>query len=280
MKPDTTSSTDMPSNTDSTSSPGMPPLPLNGLPNFRDFGGYATTDGRHVREGVLYRSQAFGGATEADLEYLAGLDIRLVCDLRSELERQKAADRWPVGAGPTRLYFDIRNDARAGQSELIETIRSEPNPSGVHRGMMLIYRGMPAAFAPVLPQLFEHLLDPRHLPMVIHCHAGKDRTGFICAVILAALGVEPRHITADYLLTGERINRGQLSLELVGTFSDFVGVPLTVEALQVALDVKPEFLEAAMHSLDVDYGGIEGYLQSAGKLSAANRQQLRDNLLR
>ena len=258
-------------------------LPLNGLPNFRDFGGYATRDGRRVRRGVLYRSQAFAGATEQDLEYLDGLGIRLVCDLRSETERRTAQDRWPAGAPagapPAHLYLDIRNDARAGHSELIETIRSQPNPDGVHRGMMLIYRGMPAAFAPVLPQLFEHLLDPAQLPMVIHCHAGKDRTGFICAIILAALGVDREHIVADYLLTEQRIDRMQLSLELVDTFSTFVGVPLTVESLQVALDVRPEFLDAAMHSLDVDHGGIEGYLRDVGKLSTAARERLCRNLL-
>src|ERR1700722_13993295 len=163
------------------------PLPLNGLPNFRDFGGHAAPGGRRVRQGVLYRSQAFGGATEEDLQFLAGLGIRLVCDLRSETERRTAQDRWPVDSGPARLYLDIRNDARAGHRELIDTIRSQPNPAGVHRGMLLVYRGMPASFAPVLPQLFEHLLDPVHLPLVIHCHAGKDRTGFICALILAAL---------------------------------------------------------------------------------------------
>jgi len=259
--------------------PAAPALPLRGLPNFRDFGGYATTDGRRVREGVLYRSQAFGGATAEDLEYLAGLDIRLVCDLRSEFERKQAQDRWPTGLEPARLYLDIRNDARAGHGELIDTIRNEPNPSGVHRGMLLIYRGMPAAFAPVLPQLFEHLLDPARLPAVIHCHAGKDRTGFICAVILAALGVEPQHIAADYLLTARRIDRMQLSLELVDTFSAFVGMPLTAEALEVALDARPEYLEAAMQTLAADYDGIDGYLRNAGKLRPSERERLRSLLL-
>jgi protein-tyrosine phosphatase len=254
-------------------------MPLIGIPNFRDFGGYATQDGRRVRNGVLYRSQAFAGATEEDLEFLAGLGIRLVCDLRSEMERHEGQDRWPVGTPPARLFLDLRNDVRAGHNELIDTIRAQPNPTGVHRGMMLVYRGMPAAFAPVLPQLFEHLLDPAHLPMVIHCHAGKDRTGFICAVILAALGVEREDIVADYLLTAQRIDRNRLSHELVATFSAFVGVPLTAESLQVALDVRLEYLNAAMDALEEHYGGIDRYLQDTGKLSFANLERLRDILL-
>jgi len=249
---------------------------LVGIPNFRHFGGYATQDGKRVSNGVLYRSQAFAGATEEDLEFLSGLGIRLVCDLRSELERRDGQDRWPVGTPPARLFLDLRNDVRAGHNELIDTIRSQPNPTGVHRGMMLVYRGMPAAFAPVLPQLFEHLLEPAHLPMVIHCHAGKDRTGFICAVILAALGVDREHIVADYLLTAQRIDRMRLSLELVETFSAFVGVPLTAESLQVALDVRLEYLGAAMETLEEHYGGMDQYLQDVGKLSAAHRDRLRE----
>jgi protein-tyrosine phosphatase len=145
---------------------------------------------------------------------------------------------------------------------------------------MLIYRGMPAAFAPMLPQLFARLLDPAHLPMVIHCHAGKDRTGFICAVILAALGVPDQHIVADYLLTAKRLDRRQLSLEVVETFSAFVGVPLSTEALQAALDVRPEYLNAAMHSLETDYGGVEGYLQTVARLSPTDRERLGNNFLR
>lgn len=260
-------------------SPAPPALPSSGLPNFRDFGGYATNDGRHVRKGVLFRSQAFGGATEEDLAYLAGLGIRLVCDLRSELERRNGKDRWPVGIEPPRLYLDIRNDARAGHSELIDTLRSQPNAEGVHRGMLLIYRGMPAAFAPVLPRLFDHLLDPSRFPLVIHCHAGKDRTGFICALILAALGVRHDDILADYLLTAQRIDRMRLSLEVVDTFSTFVGVPLTADALQGALDVRPEFLDASLRALDTDYGGLDAYLRAVGKLDPKRRKNLCDALL-
>jgi hypothetical protein len=72
----------------------------------------------------------------------------------------------------------------------------------------------------------------------------------------------------------------QLSLELVETFSAFVGVPLTAEALQVALDVRPEYLDAAMQTLAADYGGIDSYLQTVGKLTAVDRERLRSNLLR
>jgi protein-tyrosine phosphatase len=144
----------------------------------------------------------------------------------------------------------------------------------------MIYRGMPASFAPVLPQLFERLLDAENLPVVIHCHAGKDRTGFICAVILEALGVRREDALADYLLTAERIDRSRMGVDLAETFSAFVGVPLSTAAVQVALDVRPEFFDAAMQSLAADYGGVDGYLEKAGKLGAAQRAKLRDIYLR
>lgn len=82
------------------------------------------------------------------------------------------------------------------------------------------------------------------------------------------------------MLTAQRLDRRLLSHELVETFSAFVGVPLSAEALQVASDVRQEYLGEAMHSLEADYGGVEGYLQTIGKLSPADRERMRGMLLR
>jgi protein-tyrosine phosphatase len=252
---------------------------LTGLPNFRDFGGHPTANGGVVRQGLLFRSQAFHFATEEDLEHLASMEIRLVCDLRSKLERSKSPGRWPQGADPIRLHLDILTDARAGHNDFIDTLRASPNADGVYRGMLVNYRNMPKAFGPVLPGLFSHILEPDNLPAVIHCHAGKDRTGFICAVLLGALGVDREHIFADYLLTAERIDAEQLAIGLADTFSSFVGVQFTRDALTPALEVHREYLAAAFEQLDRDFGGIEQYLEQVAGMTPTKIQALRGILV-
>ena len=191
----------------------------------------------------------------------------MVCDLRSEFERRSAVGPLAHRREPPRLYLDIRNDARAGHSELIETIRKEPNPAGVHRGMMLIYRGMAAAFAPVLPQFFSHICSSRAtfrwLSIATPARTARDLFAPSFSQRSASrIGTSsPTTCSPRSASTGK-----QLSVDLVDTFSAFVGVPLTAEALQVALDVRPEYLDAAMQSLEADYGGIDGYLQTVGGL--------------
>lgn len=252
---------------------------LPGLPNFRDFGGHPTSDGRRVRYGVLYRSQSFHFATERDLEQLADMDIRLVCDLRSGIERNHNPSRWPANADPVRLHLNIRTDARAGHSDFVEQMRASPNREGVYRGMLINYRNMPKAFAPVLQALFTHLTDPKHLPAVIHCHAGKDRTGFICAVILSALGVDREHVLADYLLSAERIDAEQLTHGLTETFSAFIGVHFTPDALAPALEVHEEYLAGALDQIDREHGGMDAYVERVGGLTPPRREQLQSLLL-
>jgi protein-tyrosine phosphatase len=248
--------------------------PLAGLPNFRDFGGHPTRDGRRVRHGLLYRSQSLHFATEEDLEQLARMNIRLVCDLRSRGERMRHPGRWHAGPDPVRLHLEINTDARAGNSEFVSVVRTSPDRDGVYRGMLVNYRSMPKAFAPVLRDLLVHLTDAQHLPAVIHCHAGKDRTGFICAVILSALGVDREHVMADYLRTAQVLDHRQVSSGIAELFSHLIGAPLSPEALQPVVDVRAEYLEAALGQIDADFGSLDAYLEQVGGLTPARRDAL------
>ncbi|HKQ84557.1 MAG TPA: tyrosine-protein phosphatase [Steroidobacteraceae bacterium] len=253
--------------------------PLLGMPNFRDFGGHPTADGRSVRYGRLYRSQSLHFATEEDLEQLARMDIKLVCDLRSRRERRRHPGRWHTSTDPVRLHLDISTDARAGNTEFAAVVQASPDYAGVYRGMMLNYRNFPRSFAPVLRELFSHLADEKHLPAVIHCHAGKDRTGFVCAVVLAALGVDREHVLADYLLTEQRMDRVQISAGLAEVFSHFIGVHLAPEALRPAVEVHEEYLKSSLEQIDAAHGGMDAYLEQVGGLTPAKRDQLKALLL-
>jgi protein-tyrosine phosphatase len=254
-------------------------IPLSGMPNFRDLGGYPTADGRRVRHGRLYRSQSLHFATEEDLQQLARMDIRLVCDLRSPRERRHQPGLWHDNGDPVRLHLDIQADARAGNAEFAAVVRASPDRAGLYRGMLVNYRNFHKSFAPVLRDLFDYLSNERHLPAVIHCHAGKDRTGFICAVILAALGVERQHLIEDYLLSEQRMDRGQLSAGLAEVFSHLIGLHLSPAALQPAIEVHAEYLKAALNQIDAYHGSMDAYLERVGGLTPQRREQLRALLL-
>ena len=255
---------------------------LQGAPNFRDLGGLTAADGRCIRTGRIYRSGFLAALTPADSEILAGFGIRLICDLRSHKERS----HWP-----TRLSFEVEHahypvpdplpgEVRRGDDGFWGTLRAAPNAQGARRAMLNNYRDMPSAFAGILPPLFARLLQPGLMPAVIHCHAGKDRTGFACAMILAALDVEEPLIIDDYLATrafypadpgGDPVIAGLALKQL--------GFALDAAALAPIEAVEPAYLAAAFDSVRDGFGSVARYLHEVAGLDETRREQLRALLL-
>jgi protein-tyrosine phosphatase len=245
---------------------------LIGAPNFRDFGGFVTVDGRRVRRGLLYRSERLSRLSDTDLEQLRPLGINLICDLRSEHERMRSPSRWPQGHEPERLDLRLNADLRAGNLALRDQIVADPSLAGVRRVMLDTYRMLPVNAAKGLGQLFERLAAGA-APVLIHCTAGKDRTGFICASIQHALGVPREDIVADYLLSAERIDiaaLAQVTREMVGE--------LEPEAAAAVNGVAAEYLDAAYASAAAQFGSFDGYLEWVG-VDRKLRQQLQSKLL-
>jgi protein-tyrosine phosphatase len=251
---------------------------LPGIPNFRDLGGLPAQDGKHLRLGRIFRSQSLDDASQADEQALIGMDVRLVCDLRSVIEREKSPTRWP-GAQPVFLNLSVDTDVRARNNDFLEQIRADPSIRGVERGMLVNYRNMPEAFLGVFPGLFAHLLDEKHLPAVIHCHAGKDRTGFICAVLLLALGVSKSCVYEDYLRTGHFVDSAALAAKMAVSFSAYSGVALKPEDMLPVVEVRRQYLDIALDCIDSRHGGLDRYLEIGCGLSSAQRMRLGDLLL-
>jgi protein-tyrosine phosphatase len=117
------------------------------------------------------------------------------------------------------------------------------------------------------------------LPAVIHCHAGKDRTGFVSALLLHVLGVPHQTIDADYLRTGELLDLDSLAEEMAIVFSDNAGLSLSAVTVKPIVEVHVEYLEAALQQIDADYGTLDGYLERVGELSSHQRARLCELLL-
>ncbi|MCK9284804.1 MAG: tyrosine-protein phosphatase [Rhodocyclaceae bacterium] len=240
-------------------------LPLQGAVNFRDLGGYRTSDGRQVKWNRIYRSDSLAELTDADVDAVASLGLRTLLDLRYQLERDKKPNRPLPGPLPEThaIGFYPLNNLKLFDRISEGTLTVEELDAWCCTSYRLF---LPE---PTFAQVLEKLLAPQAFPALIHCTSGKDRTGFASAVVLAALGVPRETIMEDFLLTNQY--RRDISY-LVEEKSD----PAVVYALS---GVQPEYLEACFNAIDSTWGSDEAYLRGGLGLSAEDQQRLQDILL-
>src|SRR5713226_5343431 len=233
-------------------------LNLAGANNFRDLGGYRTRDGRAVRWRQIFRSNHLGHLTAADIEVLRPLGLKSAFDFRGTEERvaaicgvaEVAVHSLPIE--PTvvaALRARLADGVPLSSADAVEVMRES-------------YQNYVRQNTPSFRALFVHLLEDR-APLVIHCTAGKDRTGFACALILHALGVPDDLIAEDYLLTNRFYRRDPTAS------SD-----LPEEVRQVLARVETSFLAAGFDAISTDYGDLENYLSDALGLGAGERAKL------
>lgn len=254
-------------------------LNLEGGCNFRDIGGYPTIDGRTIRWGHVFRAGVLSYFSCTDHERLARLDVRTICDLRQAGEREKEPTRWPGELQP--LFFD--DGIMALPPGVRELSRAEPTVAGMRAAMIAVYRAFPRWMEARLRGLFRFLEQGR-TPLVIHCSAGKDRTGMAVAVLLSALGVSRETVIEDYLLTNEAVNyeafiatRKNSWLGVGNAHHNLRSLPTEVRAEIFKADAA--YLQAAFEEIDVKYGGMDAYLATALGIGDATRQRLADLLL-
>jgi protein-tyrosine phosphatase len=248
-------------------------LHLDGVSNARDIGGYRTMDGRRVRRGMIYRSGDLFEATDRDLERLQALDVRLILDLRHDEEVAEAPDRLPEGAAYARLPYNAPTPALVQIAQLIAYL------GRMGELMHRIYDGILLESGPMRLGLLLHYLatDDRSLPALIHCTAGKDRTGLTVAILLSVLGVADDVVFADYALSNRAypvfyagIERNTRTLARLG---------LTPDDLQPLILANPAILQAAFTDLRARFGSLEGYLAETAGVDEVTLDLLRARLL-
>lgn len=176
-------------------------LQLAEAPNFRDLGGCPVGDGRRVRPGLLFRSEGLNALTDADVDVLSGARIRLVCDLRTAAERQAHPSRLPTDPAPLVMVAHPDSEAQDANPEAtMRVLEKSDARAGVEGYMHALYRSFPTTLASTTIALLERILCGK-VPVLVHCAAGKDRTGFVCSLILHALGATDETVMAEYLET-------------------------------------------------------------------------------
>jgi protein-tyrosine phosphatase len=254
--------------------------PFERIANFRDAGGHVTSDGHRVRTGLLYRCGHLANATDADVDVLEQLGVGVIVDLRRDDERGiEGESRVPSGArvvtlpiGDVRTGPDLRELLGSGDVERIK----EAFPPGAARDMML--RGSHAfvvddAHCAQYAEFVRTLVEADGTPVVVHCSAGKDRTGWAIALVLLALGVPEDVVVADYL----RSNEAQALRMASVTRSAATGLdPGLLEPLVL---VHVDYISTSLAALEEYWGGIDGYLGGGLGVDATLRSQLRSVML-
>lgn len=254
-------------------------LPLEGVHNFRDFGGYAVSGGGRLKRGLLWRSGQHHGASDDDLSKIAALGLADVFDLRSSKERETHPCRRPEDFAAA-IYHSEDPVVVAAPHVAAAMGSKERNAATVREGMRRNYGAI--AFRPELIAMIRHqlavLVDGRGASLV-NCMAGKDRTGIAVAMIQFAAGVHRDDVVADYLLTNTagdieaRIASGAETIRALARGMD-------PEVLRVIMGVEAEYLESAFNMIAEKHGSIDGYLREVLGVDDALRAKLREQLVK
>ncbi|MEZ5110060.1 MAG: tyrosine-protein phosphatase [Microbacteriaceae bacterium] len=266
---------------------------LDGAVNFRDLGGMPLTDGGQTRPGVFYRSEALNTLTTKGEAELAASPIGVIVDFRMDSERAGAPDVLPKTRPFEVVNLSVMQGGLAGAAQAAFAAAdgsgaTAPDPAAMQQLMAKVLANIPtlgemyvqmlsggaAAFAEVAG-LVAASTDETPSAVLIHCTAGKDRTGVSAALILDAVGVARDAIVADYASSAQNL-AGPWAEGMLGMITR-MGAPTTPALVQLVTGTPPEAIEQALAWVDEHFGGSVAYLQSGG-LTDAQLAALRGRL--
>jgi len=240
------------------SSPATPVVAS--VPNLRDLGGIGTASGRLVAPGRVWRSSHFGAVADEDLDPLRAMGFRSVIDLRGTDERMRVPSRL-AQFGLQEMHLPIEPRAMGALRELREA--GQPDASALTAIMFEVYGRFVREHAPIFASLLRLVADEATLlPLVFHCTAGKDRTGWAAALVLLALEVPREAVLEDFLASNGR-------WRMQGVSSDWA----------LLASVRADYLQCAFDEIDERWGSMDAYLEGPLGLDRQARERLCARLL-
>tara|TARA_R110001599_G_scaffold351822_1_gene584748 strand:+ start:76250 stop:77248 length:999 start_codon:yes stop_codon:yes gene_type:complete len=249
-------------------------LGMEGAPNFRDFGGYRTTAGQQVKWGYLFRSGQLSSLSAQDVELLASLELDMVFDFRRTEEQESDMSRLPSQPRPRVVSVPIIPGSNSRFFE--QAGQQSDKPEAMFEFMLEINRDFAGPQAATYRRMFSEILGVPNARFLVHCAAGKDRTGFAAAIMLLALGVPRDVVMRDYLLTA-RFFRPERELDRLRI--KYALEHMVAEAIMPMLEVHEDYLAGALAYIDQNFGSVEEYLSQALGLGAAELAELRARYL-
>ena len=253
---------------------------MDSIDNFRDFGGYETKNGAKLKSGFLFRGGGLDKATDADLAAITSLEIKTICDLRTDQERDGYPDRLPANSEIRYVHIPIGGSMQSetnGLSRLSPWLFGKVRRADYGEIAQRTYMEYVTHFQTEFSKILKLFLDNSNLPLLIHCTAGKDRTGFSCALLQLTLGVSYELVLQDYLLSNYHLQRikaetaQKLKLPIMLGFSADKFLPL--------LEARREYIEAAIAQIKSDYKNVETYVRRGLGFTGEDVLKLREVLL-
>ena len=245
-------------------------LPLESAINMRDLGGYTGTDGRKTKWNKLYRSEELAHLSRFDQDQLSDLGIDYIFDFRDEKKAANLPDFIPEGA----VYENI--PILKGIKGNYKTLDYD-DPDAIDGYMRNLYDYQVRSTAQAFARILHILADEPDAKIMFHCTNGKDRTGFMAALLLLLAGVPEETIISDYTLTNLTFDEAfkTLGTIMAENFGEEAGV--TRDRLRDFFGVKPEWLNIQLDFIR-SAGGIDAYLLNNTDLTAGDLKRIRSNI--
>lgn len=247
------------------------------LENFRDYGDYGTAAGRRLVRGRLFRSAHQARVSDADLERLGGFGISAIIDLRRPGERREQPSRRPPGWVGQVIESDHADGGEAPHITFLKT--SELTVESARGFMATLYRQLAfeTPHLDLFARYFRALADAEGA-VLIHCAAGKDRTGLLAALTHHLLGVHRDDMIDDYLLTNAAVDLAGRAPAIARQLEAFTGRPASHEAVVAFLGVEAAWLETALDAIAERYGSVDAYLEQALGVDPGLRDRIAERL--
>jgi protein-tyrosine phosphatase len=250
---------------------------FKGSSNFRDIGGINGEQAFPIKRGLIFRSDDLSSLSGNDLTRLAEYKINLICDLRSPEEIKRKPNKIiDVRIKQVNVPF-FQTNPNFSQKDFLGKLASDPGSIDFEKLMFDLYHRIVFEEHNKIAEVFNYLSEENHLPAVIHCSAGKDRTGIIAALIQLFLGAAFRDVIQDYMLSNDLNNRRAKERMRFIRFISFFRI--SYAKMKPMFEARREYLETVLEDLLNEYGTVENYLKAKCCVPECNLEKLRLEML-
>lgn len=252
-------------------------LPLEGVRNFRDFGGYDTAEGRRVKRGLLFRSGHYNEASDSDIERLGALNIDFQADLRRPDERERQPGRWQA---PEVLTSEGGREMQSPHMDFLTQVEADAAMAEDWMNDYYVSAPYKAHHVELFSGWFDRLAGlESDRAALVNCAAGKDRTGIVCALTKHVLGVSRGDIIADYEMTNIAVDIEARLPDAQKYFNDMLGREYEADTYRPFMGVRRRYLETAFSTIEQESGTLDTYLTETLGVNEAMRAALMARLL-